>query len=108
MSKQQKHRMSDKALDMFLEQLEKWDGNEPSFQDIIIDAAAACARISQRNKDHTAFVADFAAQTGLAESLIRGWVAGKRLPNTKLAKTVVNEIRIFLEKKRVPPHDRPN
>ena len=103
-----KSRVPDRALDIFLEKLAKWDGDEPSFQDIVIDAAAICARICERDRDDTAFVRDFAEQIGAPESYVRGWAAGKRLPNARLAKKFVNEIRIFLERKRVPPGERPN
>jgi hypothetical protein len=99
---------SDAELTTFLGTLASWDGATPSFQDIVIDAATHAGAIKERHGDDTAFIPDLASQTNLAESLIKKWVAGKSLPNAKLAKTVVNEIRIYLERRRIPPHERPN
>lgn len=99
---------SDAELLKFLKMLETWDGDEPSFQEIIIDAAQHAAAICERNKDETAFIKGLASQTNLAQSLLKKWVMGKSLPNRKLAKTMVNEIRIYLARQRVPATERPN
>ena len=104
-----KRRPTDKALDLFIERLKNWNGTRPTFQDIVIDAAAICARLQERNKDGTAFVEEFAKQVNLTQSHVRGWITGKTpTPPLKLARIWVNEIRIFLERKRVPPTLRPN
>jgi ribosome-binding protein aMBF1 (putative translation factor) len=99
---------SDAQLLAFLKMLESWDGSEPTFQEILVDAASHAAAIQARNKDATAFVPDLAKQTNVAESLIRKWVTGKAPINRKLAKTMVNEIRIYLAWQRVPAAQRPN
>lgn len=99
---------SDADLSEFLKKLEAWDGSQPSFQDILLDAATHAGAIRERNKDATAFVPDLATQTNLPESLIKKWVAGKSLPNAKLAKTMVNEIRIYLARQRIPAGERSN
>lgn len=99
---------SDAELLKFLKMLESWDGDEPSFQEILVDAAMHAAAICERNKDETAFIQGLASQTNLAQSLIKKWVTGKAPINRKLAKTMVNEIRIYLARQRIPAGQRSN
>jgi hypothetical protein len=98
---------SDAQLLAFLKTLESWDGH-PTFQDVLLDAAAHAGAIRERNKDNTSLVPDLAEQTNIEASLIRKWATGKAPINRKLAKTMVNEIRIYLARQRVPAAQRPN
>jgi hypothetical protein len=98
---------SDAQLTAFLKKLETWNG-DPTFQDVLLDAAAHAAAINERNGTKLALVADLAKQTNIEASLIRKWISGKAPINRKLATTMVNEIRIYLATQRVSPADRTN
>lgn len=103
-----KKQKPDVLLDAFLDMLHDWDGQTPSFQEIVIDATVHAAYLRERNRDDTALAHDIAEMIGLPESYVRGWASGLQLPNQQLAKTFVNEIRIYLEQRRVPPSERAN
>lgn len=94
-----KRQKTDEALDAFIQILDSWDGQKPSFQELIVMTAERCADIAERTGDGTAFVAEFAALTNWPESSIRGWMRGRNLPNDRLARTLSVDLRIFLQKK---------
>ncbi len=99
---------SDADLGVFLAKLAAWDGSDPSFQDILVDAAVHAAALRERHKDDIALLPDLERQTNLPQSLLKKWLAGQQLPNKKLAMTVVDEIRVFLSRRRIPPSKRSN
>lgn len=103
-----KRQGTDKALEAFLRKLRDWDGDDPSFQELVTEAVAQAGVIRKRNNDDTAFVDDIAKQMNVTKAFVQGWVTGKTPANKKLAKTYIKEILIYLEKRRLPAGERSN
>jgi predicted GNAT family acetyltransferase len=99
---------SDKILEAFLRTLRNWDGKNPSFQDLVVGAVTQTATLRERTKQDVQFARDMALQLNVTESYVKGWISGRGLPNDALAKTFINEIRIYLEKHRVPATEKSN
>jgi len=77
-----------RVLEKFLPAVEKWDGQTPSFREVLITADQFARALNPRGD----FVKDLAGEAQVAPSAVRGWLNGTSSPNPHVQSHILKKM----------------